>query len=394
MVEAVARSGYEGVTVRQVIGLAGVSRRSFYEQFSNRQDCFLRTSRMIAADELRRARQACHGDPASTERSLNRALACLVASARRQPDAFRLVLDETLTAGDCGAAVLADVLCASEQLLAPSLVSAHGASPAGAVVRALAGSLHAMLAEAAHARSVSALAAEMEAVALAVRAPDSSGAAAALENRLRDRARRAAVAASARCASAVAADEPTERMLQSAICLAAGQPVARLSAPEIADRAEVSVDAFFDAFPNRGECLEMALAQAGERLLSIASRAEEATGDWPQAVRLALAGLLRHLAANPAQARALALVSRRAGPQARARSAELDAAIGAALTRGGPTCVLPPRAATGALWHTVRQALLEERPHLLPAWSDHLAYVVLAPAIGADAAIEALGGAL
>ncbi len=31
MVEAVAASGYEGASVRQVVGLAGVSRRSFYE---------------------------------------------------------------------------------------------------------------------------------------------------------------------------------------------------------------------------------------------------------------------------------------------------------------------------------------------------------------------------
>ena len=43
MVEAVAGRGYDAVTVRQVIALAGVSRRSFYEQFASKQDCFLST---------------------------------------------------------------------------------------------------------------------------------------------------------------------------------------------------------------------------------------------------------------------------------------------------------------------------------------------------------------
>ena len=44
MVEAVAMHGYERTSVKQVVGLAGVSRRSFYEQFANKQECFLATS--------------------------------------------------------------------------------------------------------------------------------------------------------------------------------------------------------------------------------------------------------------------------------------------------------------------------------------------------------------
>src|ERR1039457_2520815 len=41
MVEAVAASGYERTSVKQVVELAGVSRRSFYEQFANNQEGFL-----------------------------------------------------------------------------------------------------------------------------------------------------------------------------------------------------------------------------------------------------------------------------------------------------------------------------------------------------------------
>src|SRR5271163_2421137 len=49
MVEAVAASGYERASVRQVVALAGVSRRSFYEQFSNKQECFLQAFDVIVA---------------------------------------------------------------------------------------------------------------------------------------------------------------------------------------------------------------------------------------------------------------------------------------------------------------------------------------------------------
>ncbi len=41
VVHAVAEHGYADVTVGDVVGAAGVSRRTFYEQFADKQDCFL-----------------------------------------------------------------------------------------------------------------------------------------------------------------------------------------------------------------------------------------------------------------------------------------------------------------------------------------------------------------
>lgn len=41
MAEAVAEKGYANVAVADVIERAGVSRKTFYEQFSNKQECFL-----------------------------------------------------------------------------------------------------------------------------------------------------------------------------------------------------------------------------------------------------------------------------------------------------------------------------------------------------------------
>jgi AcrR family transcriptional regulator len=41
MADAVAEKGYSRVSVADVIGRAGVSRKTFYEQFSNKEECFL-----------------------------------------------------------------------------------------------------------------------------------------------------------------------------------------------------------------------------------------------------------------------------------------------------------------------------------------------------------------
>jgi AcrR family transcriptional regulator len=50
MARAVATKGYARVSVADVVQLAGVSRRTFYEQFRDKEDCFL-----VAYDRLRGA---------------------------------------------------------------------------------------------------------------------------------------------------------------------------------------------------------------------------------------------------------------------------------------------------------------------------------------------------
>src|ERR1700691_3532137 len=54
MIEAIPTRGYRNTSVKHVIGLAGVSRRAFYEQFANKEDCFLETFDLIAARSVKR----------------------------------------------------------------------------------------------------------------------------------------------------------------------------------------------------------------------------------------------------------------------------------------------------------------------------------------------------
>jgi len=49
MARAVATKGYARATVADVVGLAGVSRKTFYEQFDDKEDCFLAAYRTGSA---------------------------------------------------------------------------------------------------------------------------------------------------------------------------------------------------------------------------------------------------------------------------------------------------------------------------------------------------------
>ena len=89
MVRAVAAEGYDAVTVRLLIALAGVSRRSFYEQFAGKQDCFLATFDEIARQHLATARRACALTPAGPITAPEAALGACAETVAREPGGGR-----------------------------------------------------------------------------------------------------------------------------------------------------------------------------------------------------------------------------------------------------------------------------------------------------------------
>lgn len=385
LVEAVARHGYERLTVRSVIGLAGVSRRSFYEHFENRHDCFVKTAAALARSELAAARKAGLAGAGPAGARVHAGFASLAAWCEQRPDAARLVLTETLAAGDAGAAVLVEALAAAERELAAALGPARAVPTP--ILRAVVGAAHGLLVAGVEQGSP-ADPDELTAIVLAQRVPTERSE--ALARLLHERSRRAAAAAERRARAPRAAGAPRERILRGALRLAADEPAGRLNLAEIADASGVAVSGLIELFDDAGQCLDAALEDAASRLFAIAARAREVSPDPAEASRLALAGVLGHLAAEPAQARGLALVAHRAGPVAAERRRELDRQLGAALATRGAAGAVPPAAAVGALWHLVRTAALAGRLRVLPALSDHLAYALLAPALGAGPAIEAL----
>ena len=83
MIEAVGTDGYEGTIVKQTIALAGVSRRSFYEMFANKEECFLAAFDMLARRDVKQIRNAYPPSDGDLEERLGAALRRFAQMARR-----------------------------------------------------------------------------------------------------------------------------------------------------------------------------------------------------------------------------------------------------------------------------------------------------------------------
>jgi AcrR family transcriptional regulator len=103
MVEAVARHGYAGTTLRELVGLAGVSKTTFYAHFESKQDCFLSTFDEIVAVLGVRVTEA-FGSGDDFRSRLVAALAAFMDLAVAEPAAAGLTAVESLTLGSAGVA--------------------------------------------------------------------------------------------------------------------------------------------------------------------------------------------------------------------------------------------------------------------------------------------------
>jgi AcrR family transcriptional regulator len=397
MIEAVARSGYEETSVKQVIALAGVSRRSFYEHFANREACFLATFDAIAGRGIRRVTRAYLAQDGGLEERLGAAFTELSAIERSEPKAAALVAWEAQAAGAAGLARVRTATGACEQLLARGFGEAREAGPLPTpIARGIAGGLQGIVTRSVRPGGETAdedLAAKLLAWTLSFRG---SGVTQVAERMRATAARRLAAGALRGAASSQRSAPPAQeraRLLESVLRLAGAGVYGELTAPQIAEEANVPLETFFALHPDRDACFMAALEMLGEQLLAIAAEDALDGRDWAQAVRAVLGAVLGHLAASPLCASTIAETAFAAGRAPLQRNLQIAEALALRLTAnapGGPA----PRAAVegiaGALWHTVGCQVAAGRSGLLPLLSDHLTFVVLAPCIGADGAAEAL----
>jgi len=395
MVEAVARGGYEQTSVKQVIALAGVSRRSFYEQFANKQACFMATFEAIVRRDLQRIRMAYLGRDGTLEQRARAAFESFAQLAHEDRNATVLVLFEAQKAGVDGTMAVRRAAGLCEHMLARSFAESPAAlTLPKPIVRGIAGGMYG--AACGFVRDASSghvdIAQELLDWTLLFQTPAAKDITERMAAGLTARMREIALAYGHGLAGAEAAshDERT-RLLQGVLRLATREDYRTLSPPQIADEANVSIDAFCELFADRDDCFLAALDMISDELLAIAADPELVSEEWSRAVRRVLGELMRYLADHPLHARTLAQEGFYAGAAAVQRIVELFASIATLLTEGAPEqaqCQLIDDAVAGALLHTIRCQVIDGRVQLLAALSDHLSYVVLAPFIGADAAVE------
>ncbi|HEX3173793.1 MAG TPA: TetR/AcrR family transcriptional regulator [Solirubrobacterales bacterium] len=102
MLAAVSEVGYRSLTVQDVLNRAGISRPTFYEQFADKEDCFLAAFDAAVAGLRRRVETAADEAASHWRDRLRAGLEELLRYIDEEPDAARTVLVEARASSPAG----------------------------------------------------------------------------------------------------------------------------------------------------------------------------------------------------------------------------------------------------------------------------------------------------
>ena len=97
MVDAVVREGYAAATIAQVIEQAGVSRPTFYEYFSDKDDCFLAAVASVQQQLLDRTRRAV--ESVQPSQAATASVEALIEFAASEPERAHFLTNQLLAGG-------------------------------------------------------------------------------------------------------------------------------------------------------------------------------------------------------------------------------------------------------------------------------------------------------
>lgn len=396
MVEAIARHGFAGTTVAELVGLAGVSKTTFYQHFTSKQDCFLATFDAII-DEVTKRVSETYREPGDFRQRLTRALRAFMEIAADEPAAARLAAVDSLTLGTAGIAHRERGSQAFEVMVRQSFdhlpspvqvsdmtVKTIVAGIRGVVYRCLRADQAERLPDLVDELVDWALAYQQEPGPLVLRALGAAERDAAEDVDLKE--------------AGLPWDEPPdsrisrrtlsqrERIMRGAARVVVERGYDSLSIPAISGAAGVSNQTFYEHFESKRDALLAAFRAMAEEALRAAGSAFSAEEGRPEAVGAGVRGLLRYLAGHELFARLAFLELPTAGPVALDEADRvLDRFTGFLQPR-----LLPPQfedsagittlhaIATG-IWASIQYEIVRGRREALPALASQIVWIALAP---------------
>jgi AcrR family transcriptional regulator len=392
MIEAIAERGYPQTTVAHVIAYAGVSRRAFYEQFANKEACFLATYDIVVARARKLVLDAWSHERGWANR-LHAACKALLDDVAENPKGPRLVLVDSLGIGPRAR----ERMTLASQTFERVLGMAFQAHPDGIelsplTVRSIvAGIRHVAFTRMYEQR-------EKELYTLTDEVLDW------IESYRSPVARRLNISGlvqpgdvEPQPAAFLAGDDKRSRALGALVHLTLDERYSELSDPQIAQFAGISTEAFHKLFATKEACflavLDEFVAEAMEAVRVAVARAE----DWPQAVHLAVGALVEYFAAHEALSRMAFVDIFDVGPGMIGRMTRSIEDFTKLLDELGPEPRRGPlvarEAITGAIWGIVSSYTAHDRVRQLPRLVDQISFVVLAPYIGAKPAMDTIEAA-
>jgi AcrR family transcriptional regulator len=414
MIDAIAEDGYRATRVADVISRAGVSRKTFYEHFENKQECLLVTFDLISGEAMRRV-EAAYRDADGWPDRVEAAIRALFDSAIENPGALRLSLLEIAAVGPLGISRREQSVARFEDFIRDALELAPGGGEVSDVtLKAIVGGLNRVL----YRRVLRADADELHALIPGLTAwatsyypspPRILTEPVALSS-----AQRAAIALQAGRAPGTLAPHPLlggrrglargdqnvsksyvvqnqrARILDATTNLTARDGYASLKVEEIAEQAAVSLVAFYEHFADKEDAFLVAYEVGYGKGLAVVERAFATESDWRLAVRAGIEALFGFLASEPAFAHIALIDALIATRHTAERSTESVGALARMLipgieqTRGFVPEAITIEAIAGGLFdlclHYALAGRIRELPELIPSAT----YIALAPFLGGE----------
>jgi len=383
MVAAVAEHGYEETRVADVVELSGVSRKSFYEHFAGKQDCFLATAQALVDAGLGVVAHHYRAEGPWGER-VRSALEAFVALLVDQPAAARLCFVEIYAAGSEAIDPVERAFGEFAALVAEGLEGLpdyRGMPPE--IPRAIVGGLRKVLHTRLHrgeAAELTGLAPQLWEWGMSYHPPPQPLAKGRRVRRLPGRAPRPADY------------EDPERLIRATAEVVGERGYGATTVGAIVERASTSLSTFYAHFPDKESALLAALDSGGSLLLAkVLPAYRRNAADWPRAIRASFAAMFAFAVEEPAFAHLGGVEVYGAGDDALAQRDAVMEGLQALLAQGyersPDTSPIAAEAIGGAVYALTYDQIRATGPESLPELTPLATYIALAPFLGAEEAV-------
>lgn len=389
MIESVARRGYHATTIADITALAGVSRRTFYEHFDNKEVCLLATHNSIVGHACKVVIAACNSQRGWTNR-LHAACKSIFEEVLERPTYAHLVLIDSLGIRPGAGERMELANLAFERLLHVALRAQSSDSHLPCLsARAIVGGVRHTVFERVREHR------EPELYTLAADVLDW------IESYRLPRKARLILRpypltyVPQRPADFLTREDSQARILAATVQLIRDSGYASVTDSQLAKTARLPTQALHKQFPNKEACFLQTIETFVNEALTLVEAEMRCARSWPTEVHSAMNVYVEHLVSHQAFMRLAFVDLFDIGPvvvEHLTRSVEEFTKL---LTDSGPVPhsgrLVAREAITGAIWAIIFSDVLYHSISQLPALVDELTFIVLAPYIGARVSIELIG---
>lgn len=386
MVASVDQRGYAGTRISDLAEISGVSSKSFYALFSDKNACFLETldALLEGAVRLALADEGGQGWEARMRGAFSR-FATIIAT---QPAAAKLCLIEGFAAGPEAVRRLDAARERAETITHARLRE----SPERAAVPK---------------QIISAVIGGIIEVARMLLLRDAPGELVGHEGEILDvllgyrppaKPLRMGERPPAPKSEVFEARDHAERAIVALEALAAERGLAKTTMEQVARQASMSEKTLYANFAGRDELVRAAIDHAGAQITAAVVPAFRRHKVWAKGVRAGFGALFSLLGSRPDMARFVFVEAYGGGAEVLQARRESLAPVMSLLTmrpdRAGETPTLAVEMIWGGLLTLCRRQLAESGPASLPGLAPVATYIALAPVLGAEEATAAANGRL